>query len=272
MLRPYYIFILLTSNLSLLSQTKIKDLLASDSMVVNLHIKQVTENGFDNIQDPVPYWTTQENFDSTGRIIQRITLNRFYWRLVDNFSYDDKKGTVNIRTTSYDFNIHSDNPQKDTTVKTTSEKYSLDGQQVIKKSKEQPIEPQTTYKYDSLKRVIKSTSILKSGMTKIYYSYNQNGKLVEMRYFTVLSQPDDPKLTAIKSFEYNSNGNLSKEINYSDFPDSKGIEKHSRETEIIYLYNELELKTEKTITSHYLSLKDSKPSITRYLYHYTYYQ
>ena len=274
MLRPHYIFlfILLTINLNLLGQTKIKELLASDSIIVNLHIKQVTENGFGNIQDQVPYWTTQENFDSTGKIIQRITLNRFYWKSVDNFSYDYKKGTVNIRTTFYDFNTHGAKPKKDTTIKTTFEKYYIDGQQVIKNSKKQPMETQTIYKYDSLKRVIESTRILKSGMTKIYYSYNQNGKLVEKKHFTILNQPDDPRLTAIDSFEYNSNGNLSKEINYSEFPDNKGIGKHSREREITYLYNNFELKTEKTITNRYLSLKDSKPSITRYLYDYLYYQ
>ena len=139
MLRPHYIFlfILLTIDLNLLGQTKIKELLASDSMVVNLHIKQVTENGFGNIQDQVPYWTTQENFDSTGKIIQRITLNRLYWKSVDNFSYDYKKGTVNIRTTFYDFNTHKAKPQKDTAIKTTFEKFYLDGQLAIKNSKKQ---------------------------------------------------------------------------------------------------------------------------------------
>lgn len=251
-------------------QTKLKDNLVSDSTIFKLNIKQITENGFGNINAPNPYWATFETFDTIGRITQRTSINYAYHKFVYDFKYNNRGNEILVTEKYYDWSPYREKNKNDTILKTSTEKYNLK----TKKAKDfKPIrfsQFQTKLTMDSIGRVIQSTDTIKCGYKKTYFQYDDKGNLIEIKHF-VTRHSEKPELFAIDSLSYDIKGKKIKEVNYFGFKTNDGIEKHDREVETIFQYNDQGLLKEKLITTKYLSLKDSKPDSTLYRYEYSFY-
>jgi hypothetical protein len=242
--------------------------LVSDSVIAKFKIKQITENGFGNTSDLNPYWTTFETFDSTGRITQRTSINYAYHKFVHDFRYNTED-EITITEKYYDWNPNRKN-KNDTILKTSDEKYNLK----TKEGKElKPVGPgqfQAKKIMDSIGRVIQRTDTIKFGYSITYYQYNGKGDLVEIKRYDTRNS-EKPGLVAIDRFVYDAGGHKIKEVNYSGFKTKDGIEKHDKEVETLFYYNDLGLLKQKLIATKYLSLKNSGSNSVMYKYEYSFY-
>ncbi|MEI9809928.1 MAG: hypothetical protein WDO16_19800 [Bacteroidota bacterium] len=272
MLKRYFLLMIfsLTVFSDLFGQTKLKDNLVADSVILKLKVKQITENGFGNINDQNPYWATFEAFDTTGRIIKRTFINYGYHKFVYDFKYNTRKNEIIVTEKYFDWGSHREKNKNDTTVKTSTEKYNLrtKGYKDFKSSGFK--EFQAILTKDISGRLIQSKDTIKFGYQITYYQYDDKNHLVERKRL-ITRQSGNPELFSLDSLTYNSKGQRTKEVNYFDFKIENGITKHDREVETIFNYENNGLLKERLITTKYLSFKKSKPGTTIFRYEYLFY-
>jgi hypothetical protein len=253
-----------------LAQTTLKDNLEADSTILKLRISKITENGFGSIEELSPIWTKIETFDTLGRISQRTDINYAYHKFVCNFKYNEEKKEVTITEKFYDWNPHRGKNKNDTILKASREKYDLRTKEnkKYKPSKFSQFQAQLTI--DSMGRLIQSKDTIKFGYQIVCYLYDPKSNLVERKHF-IMRHSEKLELFAKDSLVYNSRGQKIKEINYMDFEENNGMIKHNREVETVFQYNNLGLIERKTISIHYLRLKNANSNSTVYKYEYVFY-
>lgn len=234
-----------------------------DSVILKHKIKQVKETGWGN--DTLVFWTTIEDFDNTGRIIHRTSINHSYHKALNEFVYNDEKKTLKVNTV---FKEWMPRPKKgDTAIKRSTQAYTLKGEPLKKKVMQLRDYP-ARYEYDNNGRIASKTDTIKCGHIYTHYNYDSEGKITELRYSEDYHERDRG-LTAIDSFFYNNRKQVIKTARYSNFNKESGNAGHY--SEVIFKYNDAGLLIEKTTFSRYFSLIDSNGSGTKYTYDYAFY-
>ena len=250
-----------------LGQAQLPRQITPDSIVKKLHIRQVTENWFTGVGDDHPANTTYELFDESGNRIQRVHINYFYHKFINNYSYDRKKGVVVDKEEYYDWNPYREKNKGDTVLKKSRHKYPVAAKKDAKSKAAGINEFSSGRIYDTEGKLIQQTDSIKFMYETTYYTYNNNGQLNEKKQF-ISRFSEKPQLNRIDSFFYNTNSTLiSKEINYFDIKTTGDKIIYDRVVERRYTYNVQGLVIEKEVEEKYLSLnRSSKPSFYKYEY------
>lgn len=257
---------------NLFGQDKLRENIASDSLIRKLKIKQVTENWFHDSLQKSPATTTIEKYNEIGQKTQRVHINYPYLKFIDDYEYNLKKNTIIKTQHYYDWNHNREEQKGDTIVKKTVSKYDIDSKTNIKyKPSSRSGILQTILTHDSLGRLVEEkierADSVKFGNSIIKYSYDNHNNIVERKHYKT-QYPKPPYLFSVDSLYYNSNGQLVKETNCYDIKIDEDKWLFEREVVTTFSYYQNGLIKEKTNVEKYQSLnkRDFKPSVYRYEY------
>ncbi len=243
--------------------------LVSDSTVLRHAIKKVVQIGYGDTHRDTPYWTTEEIFDDSGRIIQRTSINHSHHKFVQKVNYHKKNNSLKITTLYYDWSSSKNEPRNDTTCRKTRGRYKKVDNRIILKGLPYSQNPIRTT-IDSMGRVIQSVDTIKCGKQITDYTFDITGNVVEKRYH-ITRHNDEPRIVAIDSLKYNELGQLIEEVNYSGFKKQNPTSTHNREVNTTFTYNEMGLLAEKVVITKYLTLENTDPNPLVYQYEYDLY-
>ncbi len=252
---------------NLFGQGKFRDNIVSDSLIRKLKIKQVTENWFHDSVQISPANTTIEKYNEFGQKTQRVHINYFYHKFIDDYEFNLKKNTIIMTQHYYDWNPYRESRKLDTIVKKTVSKYDINSGRKLKTKPSRLEEFQPRLTFDNYGRVTKRIDTVKFGYNITYYTYDKKDNLVEKKLYTS-HHSEKPYLYSVDSLHYNLNGQLTKESNYYDIKMNEDKWEFDREVITTYSYTQDGLILEKTNVTKYQSLKnrDFKPTVYRYEY------
>ena len=241
----------------------------ADSVVKKMKIRQVTENWFTNLNETKPANTTYEIFDSAGNRLQRVHINYFYHKFVNNYSYNYKKGIIIEQQEYFDWNPYREKNKGDTILKRSTHKYAITAKN--KKNSRGGIDRFTPrLLYDTAGKLVQRTDSIKFGYQTTHFSYNDNGQLIE-RKISVSRFSATPRLESIDSLFYVGNTHLvNKEISYYNIKENGGQLIYDRMVETRYSYNEYGLPDSKEVFDRYLTI-DNKTGPSKFKYHYSFF-
>jgi hypothetical protein len=254
---------------NLFGQNKLRENIVSDSIIRNIKIKQVTENWFHDSLKTSPANTAIEKYNEFGQKTQRILINYFYYKFIENYEYNQKKNVIIKTQHYYDWDPYREKRKGDTIVKKTITKYDFYSGRKIK-TKPSPLEEfQPRLSFDSNNRITERIDTIKFGYNITYYTYDKNNKVIERKRYTS-RHAKHPYLFAVDSLHYNLNGQLVRETNYYDLKITEDKWVFDREVITTYNYYQNGLIQEKTSVTKYQSLnnRDCKPTVYRYEYEY----
>lgn len=247
-------------------QIILDDNMLSDSLIKKHKIKQVTENWFHDSITTSPENTTIEKYNEIGQRTQRITINYFYHKYIDDYTYNLKKYIVTKTQYYYDWNPYREKKRGDTIVEKTVLKYDISTRRNLKIKPNILDKFQPRFTFDNFGRIAERIDTVKCGYISSFYTYDENGRVIERKYYE-LHHSENPYLFAIDSLHYNNSGQLIKQVNLEIRMngDKWDVEREVIET---YIYNEKKLLSEKTRSHRYLLLQDSEhiPTVFRYSY------
>ena len=257
MLRTLFIFIITTlaSCISLSAQQTNWKLMAPDSMIQKLHIKEAVKWSNGNVD-------VIETYGPDSRIIQRIVFNDPLWKSVTTFQFKGKRVIEKRVFKNYKYNGNC-RCSKDTVVTKSKEVY--------RPGREEKKEIEDTLAYDSLGRLSMRIVTGKCNVARVYYTYGVNGKVSALRDYDSYHNSDQ-KLKFMDSFEYHESGILKRQISYSFYEEHEGLIQSHHQEETNYTYSDSGLLTEKIIVSIWPFNKDNVPYKTHYSYVYEFYQ
>ena len=257
MLKPQFIFIITTlaSWVPLCAQQTNWKLMAADSMIQKLHIKEAVQWSNGNVD-------VIESYGPDSRITQRIVFNDPLWKSVTTFQFKGKRAIEKRVFYNYKYNRNC-RCSKDTVV--------TESKEIYRPSRKEKKKIEDTLAYDSLGRLSMRTVIGKCNVARVYYTYGVNGKVSALRDYDSYHH-STPKLRFMDSFEYHESGILKRQISYSFYEEHEGIVQSHHQEETIYTYSDSGLLIEKIIVSIWPFNKDNAPYTTHYTYVYEFYQ
>jgi hypothetical protein len=252
---------------NLLGQDKLRDNIVIDSLVRTLKIKQVTENWFHDSIQISPANTTIEKYNEVGQKTQRIHINYFYHKFVDNYEYNQKKNVIVKTQYYYDWNPYREKHKGDTILKKTVSKYDINSGRKLKTKPSRLEEFQPILTFDDKGRLTKRIDTIKFGYNITYYTYDKRDDLLERKLY-ITRNSDKPSLYSVDSLYFDLNRKLIKETNYYDIKINEDKWTFNREFVTTYTYTQEGLILKKSKLEKYQSLRDRyfKPTIYRYEY------
>ncbi|MBL0054578.1 MAG: hypothetical protein IPP31_00010 [Chitinophagaceae bacterium] len=136
-------------------QDKLRDNIVSDSLIKKLKIKQVTENWFHDSVQISPANTTIEKYNKLGQKTQRVHINYFYHKFIDDYEFNLKKNIIIKTQRYYDWNPYRESRKVDTVVKKTVSKYEINSRRRLKTKPSRLEEFQPRLIFDNYGRVTK---------------------------------------------------------------------------------------------------------------------
>jgi hypothetical protein len=258
------VFLLIFAS-NILSQRNLSSIFIPDSVINRFGITHVEEHGFANLGDTAPSWSTMEDFDTTGRLIKRVSTNYSDAKFVENYFFNKKTQQTIVSIQKLDWNPSREKNRGDTISSKTAERYD---HKPKKNSRLKGIEKFVTKNtFDSSGRIIMSIDTIKCGYLTQRFEYDLNGQLFRrLKYDTHHGEP--PQLLEIMTWEYDGNGQIAREISYIGFKENDGaIGQHSKEVKKENSYNELGLLKERVIASRSMSSPLTvRPQVYKYSY------
>jgi hypothetical protein len=273
MLNRHITILLLLTFLSvstLFGQDKLRDNFVSDSLIRKLKIKQVTENWFHDSLQISPANTTIEKYNEFGQKTQRIHINYFYHKFIDNYEYNQKKNLIIKTQYYYDWNPYREKHKGDTIINKTVSKFDINYGRKLKTKSSRLEEFLPKFTFDDKGRLTKRIDTIKFGYNITYNTYDNKDNLIERKLY-ISRNSEKPYLYSVDSLYFNLNGKLIKETNFYDIKMNEDIWTFDREVITTYTYLQEGLILKKTKVEKYQSLKDRDFKPTTYRYEYEFY-
>jgi hypothetical protein len=255
---------------NLLGQDNLRDNIVNDSLIRVHRIKQVTENWYQDSLKKSPLNTTIEKYNESARKTQKIHINYFYHKFINDYEYNLKKNEIIKTQYCYDWNPYRERRKGDTILEKTVSKYDINTKRNLKTRHSQLEEFRPKETFDNNGRITERIDTTKLGYEIKIYNYDENGKVVERKYYRS-HHSNKPFLHAVDSLQYNSIGQLIKETNYYEIKEADDKWEFNREVIKTYSYTKNGLIAEKTELTKYQSLKNRDFIPTVYSYEYEFY-
>lgn len=242
--------------------------LVSSSQLEKIHIKQATLHSYNSHSGDKPILVTQEEYTPDGDLLHYMSFRSGQSKTEIAYAYNKRKTKVTkiVRYRAYPGECRRDD--------TTTYQYKLvsayKGKETKKPAPALPnfIDENTRFVYDETGRITDRLRSFIVGRDSTRYFYNADNKLVIRKHYN-LNDQDSATLFAIETFEYDKEGQTTKELLMVELTIENGVVKHGSQTETTYSYNEHGLLTEWVINDWYFA-RNYPPSIKRYEYSYTY--